>query len=56
MIICNTGVLLASNGNVLCDLIHVCSDDMVTRHTSDNAVSGVSYVSIRYTHEFHDLR
>ena len=25
--ICNTGVLLVSNGKILCDLIRVCSDD-----------------------------
>ena len=28
MSICNTGVLLVSNGKILCDLICVCSDDL----------------------------
>ena len=28
MSICNTGVLLVSNGKILCDLICACSDDL----------------------------
>ena len=43
MRICNTGVLLVSNGKISCDLIRACSDD------------SHEYVRIRYTHEFHEL-
>ena len=44
MRICNTGVLLVSNGRIPCDLIGVCSDD------------SHEYARIIYTLEFHDLR
>ena len=41
-LICNTGVLLVSNGKISCDLISVCCDDC---H---------EYSCITYTHELHD--
>ena len=32
MRICNSGVLLVSNGKISCDLIHVCSDHELDTH------------------------
>ena len=43
MQICNTGVLLVSNGKILCGLICACSDDSHDTHELDACMNIMIY-------------
>ena len=51
MRICNTGVLLVSNGKILCDLICACSDDSRTNtYELDTRMNFMTYgVTVLYS-------
>ena len=46
MRICNTGVLLLSNGKISCDLIRACSEDSQNTHELDTRMNFTIYVII----------